>query len=193
MFQVHDTNNFLVCQEKVIPFLLERKKEGLIDYIGMGTRSQVAHCQAILSGVVDSSLSYLDYNLLKLSAKKTIELARLNQTAFINASVFLYGIFKEQDPLRAGQPFYDAALPLRQFARKMMALCQRIGVDPIVASLQFALLNPDIDLTLVGIKRMDNLASTLQALDACIHPEQWAAIFRLQRECANIEIEDELA
>ncbi|MDR1947908.1 MAG: aldo/keto reductase [Spirochaetaceae bacterium] len=191
LYQIHDTENYDLCVPEVIPFLKERRKEGMIGYIGLGTRSLVSHCQGVACGDLESSLSYMDYNLLKLSALPLIELARQHGTAFVNASVLLFGLIKNPDPLAIDPPAYGPKLLHRQFAKKMQELCRNIGIDIVAASLQFSLFNPDIDMTLNGLRRMSNLESTINAMRARIEPEQWAAITELQRTHPNIRIPDE--
>ncbi|MDR1566967.1 MAG: aldo/keto reductase [Treponema sp.] len=189
LYQIHDTENYDRSVPEVIPFLRERQKEGLIGYIGLGTRSLAAHCQGVACGDIESSLSYMDYNLLKLSALPLIDLARRHGTAFINASVLLFGLIKSPDPL--AKPAYGPELLHRQFAKKMQDLCRRLGIDIVAASLQFSLLNPDIDMTLNGLRRMSNLESTINAMRYRIEPEHWAAITELQRTHPTIGIPDE--
>ncbi len=189
LFQIHDTENFRVCEEKVIPFLEDRKKEGLIDYIGLGMRSQTAHLQGIYSGRVDASLSYMDYNLVKLSAVHTINTAKQKQTAFINASVLLFGLYKNND--NKIQPIYGSELRFHNFVNNMITLCSKMNVDIFAASFQYSLLNPDIDMTLFGMKRMSNIYSIIKCMDFQIYPEQWAEIYKLQEQCGNIYTEEE--
>jgi hypothetical protein len=57
--------------------------------------------------------------------------------------------------------------------------------------LQYSLLNPDVDITLNGIASPGNLESTIYAMNQTIYPEQWAAIYALQRTCSNIGVMDE--
>ncbi len=189
LYQVHDSDSYGICMDEVIPFLEERKKEGMIDYIGMGTRSLTAHCQALADGHVDSALSYMDYNLLKLSAEPVVQLAKEKKAAFINSSVLLFGLLKEGDPTEKNVG--GLGNKRRKFAKKLLELCERNGIDSIAASLQYSLLNPDIDMTLNGIKRISNLESTIQAMKNPLYPEQWADLFRFQDQCDNIRIPDE--
>ncbi|MDR3145626.1 MAG: aldo/keto reductase [Treponema sp.] len=191
LYQIHDTDNYDCCVPQVIPFLRERQKEGLIGYIGLGTRSLAAHCQGVACGDLESSLSYMDYNLLKLSAQSLIELARRCGTAFINASVLLFGLIKSPDPLAFKSPARGPELLHRQFAKKMQDLCRSMGIDIVAASLQFSSFNPDIDMTLNGLRRMSNLEATISAMHARIEPEQWAAITELQRTHPTIGLPDE--
>lgn len=192
LYQIHDTENYEYCVPEVIPFLRERQKEGLIGYIGLGTRSLAAHCQGVACGDLESSLSYMDYTLVKLSALPLIELARQKGTAFINASVLLFGLLKSPDPLNFRQrSAYGPELLHRRFVKSMQDLCRSLGIDIVTAALQFPLLNPDIDMTLNGLRRMSNLESTINAMRARIEPEHWAAITELQRTHPTIRIPDE--
>ena len=192
LYQIHDTEHFDCCEREVAPFLLEQREKGLIDYIGIGTRSLNAHELAILSGNVDSVLSYINYSLLKRSATHVIEIAKQRRVAFINASVFHFGTIKHPDPLNPKKPVYGyQARNLRSVA-KMQELCREMGVDIARASLQYSLFNPDIAMTLNGIHRDSNIDSTVAAMREVIYPEQWARIYALQEEDPYLYVQDDL-
>ena len=186
LFQIHDTDNYNVCIDRVIPFLEARRNEDIIGAFGLGTRSLMAHKHGILGGRMHSSLSYLDYNLLKTAAAEVIALSRAYGTAFINASVLYFGLLKSEDPMAA-----DFPLPVKTLAADIQAFCASQGIDICAAALQFPLLHPDIDMTLVGIKRQQNLDDAINAMRHPLHPSQWAAIAALQAGCAGICLEDE--
>jgi len=191
LFQIHDSDSYDICMDEVIPFLSERKKEGMIRYIGFATRSLTAQSQAIVDGHIDSVLSYLDYNLIKTSALSVMELAKRYSVCFINASVLLFGLLKNDINEGRYKNSRGLAGKRSEFAKKMKDLCQSMGVDIIDAAIQYSLLNPDVDITLNGIKSLDNLESTINAIKQPLFPEQWAAVFDLQRTCENINIPDE--
>jgi len=192
LYQIHDVDYYGVCCEKVIPFLLERKKEGMIDYIGQGTRSIRAHIQGVSDGYVESMLSYLDYNLVKGAALRAIETAKKHDAAFINASVLLFGLIKREHPdFAEGKTFTGPIKWAREFLFKMCDYCDTNNIDMVAAALQFSLLNPDVDITLNGIKRYSNLESTIRSMNTVIYPEQWAGIFKLQSEDEHFYYDDE--
>ena len=192
LFQIHDTDCYDVCTDEVIPFLLERKKEGLIKYIGMATRSLTAHGQAIADGHVDSVLSYLDYNLINTSALPLIEMARLRGVVFINASVLHFGLIKKSGAVEEAVGARGQFAKRIGFAKKMAAHCEMLGVSAVDASLQYSLLNPDVDITLNGIGRNSNLESTIGAMGRPLHADQWASIFEMQHEYPSINTIDEM-
>ncbi|MCL2058527.1 MAG: aldo/keto reductase [Oscillospiraceae bacterium] len=198
LFQIHDTDHFDCCEPQVIPFLLEQQGKGLIDYIGLGTRSLNAHELAILSGHVDSVLSYINYSLLKRSAAHVIGVAKQRGVAFINASVFHFGTIKHPDPLgpdglgSTDRPAFGFRRRNLRSVAKMQALCREMGVDIAQASLQYSMFNPDIALTLNGIRRDSNIDSTVAAMREVIYPEQWARIYALQAEDPYLYVQDDL-
>jgi len=189
LFQIHDTNDYSVCCEKVIPFLEDRKREGMIDYIGFGMRNLVSLEQAIVSGRVDSVLQFFDYSLPKGSASKTIGLARKHGVCYINASILLYGRLIDTSP---PDGLYGVRRRLREQILELRALCAELGVDPVTASYQLSLFNPDIDMLLVGINNDDELTRFLEIMETHIYPEQWAAIERMRTGFENFDIQDEM-
>ena len=195
LYQIHDTDDVYVCLGEVIPFLRERREEGLIGAIGMGTRSLIALEQGIRCGALESALSYLEYSLLKTSARPLIGAAEECGAAFINASTLHFGLLKSADPLGRTYdgrkpPSLPSQIHASEAAASMRELLKELGVDVIAAALQISLLEPRIDMTLNGIARASNLASTLEAMDRAIHPEQWAAILKAREALPYAALQD---
>ena len=192
LFQIHDTDSFDCCEQQVMPFLIEQRDKGLIDYIGIGTRSLNAHELAVMSGEIDSVLSYMNYSLLKRSAARTISLAQKHGVAFINASVLHFGVIKHPNPRNPEKPACGYHARHLRAVAPMQDLCGEMGVDIVHASLQYSLFNPGICMTLNGIRRESNIDSTIAAMRTAIYPEQWARIYALQEKDPYLYIQDDL-
>ena len=190
LFLIHDTDNAEICEKEIVPFLKEQREKGLIDYIGMGTRSLQAQIEGICTGALDASESYLTYSILKRSAAEAIRIAARKGTAWINASQLHFGVMKKADPLAEAANSVGGRRRELEMAWKMRTLCDGMGVDLIAAALQYSLLNPDVDMVLNGIHRASNIDSTLRAMRTPIFPDQWAKIFALQATDPCMEIED---
>ncbi len=190
LYLVHDTDNAQICERSVFPFLREQQEKGLIDYIGLGTRSLQAHREAICEGEVQAAENYVSYGLLKRSAADTIRMAARHGTAWINASPLFFGLVKGSVPEEEAERFSWGRLRTYRFAQKMRALCGEMGVDVIAAALQYALMEPDVDMVLNGIRRPSNIDSTLRALRTPIYPDQWSKIYSLQNSDPCTDIED---
>lgn len=198
LFQIHDTEHFACCEKEVIPFLLEQQKKGRIGYIGTGMRSLNAHELAVRSGHVQSILSYQNYSLLTRAAAPLIRLCKERGCAFINASVLHFGMIKSEDPLNfrkegAAKSIHESYMNrLRMETAKLQALCKEKEINILAPAFQYSLLNPNIDITLNGIKSMSNIESTIKAIEATVHPEVWAAIEELQSLNPYVDVQDDL-
>ncbi|MCL2814477.1 MAG: aldo/keto reductase [Oscillospiraceae bacterium] len=192
VFQIHDTDHFGRCEARIIPFLEERRNEGLIGYIGMGTRSLNAHENGLASGVLQSSLSYLNYNIQNKAASRLIAQCKQYGAAFVNASVFGYGILGIENLLDFGDNPNKTTQRHRIITHEVKKLCASMGISIYDAAVQMSLLNFDIDMTLVGVYRMEYLKSALKSLEAVIYPDQWAKIFELQDSFPSMYIQDNL-
>ncbi|SDC51998.1 Predicted oxidoreductase [Paenibacillus sp. UNCCL117] len=199
LYHIHDTESYAVGVEQVLPFLEERKKEGMIGAIGLGTRSLVAHEQAMLDGIIDASLCYFEYNLLSTAAKRILPCAKEQGVAFINASTlmpgFLVSYSGERVELSEERESYinKQVLKRHRLIQGMKKLCGEMGIDILAAAMQYGLFQPDIDLTLVGISKLKELQSAESLLSAAIYPEQWAALTRLQESHRFVHVQDEYA
>ena len=192
MYLLHDADAYGVMEQEALPFLLERQKEGMIDYIGQGTRDVNAHQHAIAGGVMDGVLSYLQFCLIQTAAREAALEAKKAGVAFINGSPLAAGILiapQEVKPIRN----YTRTQEDMRFAAEMRALLEQEGIDPVAAALQYPLLFDEIDMTLTGTSNMGELKSTLKGLQTTIHPEQWSRIFRLQESYRFFHLQPEYA
>jgi len=192
VFQIHDTDHYGRCESRIVPFLQDRRDEGLIGYIGMGTRSLNAHENGVACGVLQSTLSYLNYNIHNKAAKHLIEVCKQYGAAFVNASVFSYGMLRMENLLDFSDGPNEVTKRHRIIVHEVRELCKSMGVSIFDIAAQMSLLNPDIDMTLIGIHRTENLTSTLASLEAVIYPEQWARIFALQDGFPLMYVQDNL-
>jgi aryl-alcohol dehydrogenase-like predicted oxidoreductase len=198
LYQIHDTEHFGCCEKKVIPFLLDQQKKGLIGYIGTGMRSLNAHELAVRSGHVQSVLSYQNYSLLSRAAAPLIRLCKERNCAFLNASVLHFGMIKNLDPMNYTPGRDEIGIAASHWRRwqedttKLQAICREAGISILAPALQYSLFNPYIDITLNGINSISNIESTIEAIDTVVHPEVWAAIQELQDRNQYMDIQDDL-
>lgn len=192
LYLIHDADAYGVLEEEALTFLQDRRAEGLIDYIGQGTRDVNAHAHAIADGVMDGVLSYRAFCLIQMSAQEAARQAKAEDIAFINGSPLATDVLiapREIAPIRN----YRRAQEDMRFAADMRALLEAEGIDPVAAALQYPLLFDEVDMTLTGTSTAEEFASTLRALRTTIHPEQWARIFELQSRYRYFRLQSEYA
>ena len=189
-YHIHDCRLWEPNVAEVIPFLIEQRDKGLISYIGMGTYPLNTLELAARSGWFDTILSFANYSLIKRSAEGLMKVANNLGVAFQNASVFHFGLIKHHDPAQLRQPPPSHLVRYCGRAARMHELCNEMGIAIASASIQYSLLDPGIDMLLNGIKRPENLESTMRALEEPIHADQWARIFALQEEDPYLRVQE---
>jgi len=149
------------------------KETGKVRAIGLGVRDHALHRQAILTGLFDVSLTYLDYNLFRQSAAETLlPLAQQHDVGVVLGSPLGMGLLGGTDP--ALRP--DAATrPDITEAREQWLWAHEHGVDLIALALQFCLREPRIAVSLNGARSVEEVESSLAAVLTPIPDSVWAA------------------
>ncbi|MDZ4800795.1 MAG: aldo/keto reductase [Bryobacteraceae bacterium] len=159
---------------ETLPALEEVRRNGKIRCIGVtGLALGMLQDVAAASDSVDVVLSYCRYNLLNRDLD--VELASFCKTrgiGLINASPLHMGLLAQGVP----PPWHPAPEDVKTAARQLVELCCRRGVDPAALALQFALANPDVASTLVGIASVEQLDANLRAAEGTMDADLLAEI-----------------
>jgi aryl-alcohol dehydrogenase-like predicted oxidoreductase len=139
LFQVHDVNSLanVLAEGGVLEVLLEAKRQGIVNYIGVATRWHNILTEAVLDGRFDTILTYSDFTPFNQSAGPLIEFARQHGYGVINAS------------------------PLAGLREHGYSPSDR---SSLAMALQFPLTNPHIDITLTGPSNSLEIRSSLEVL-----------------------------
>jgi len=170
LIQCHDIEFTSLEQviNETLPALQQLKAQGLVRFIGI-TGLPVKSLQYVMDrvqpGVVDVVLSYCHYCLNDASLAQHIPYFKEKQLGIINASPLSMGLLTPPGP-----PTWHPAPPEVKAACAAAAqYCTAEGFDIANLALQFAVKNPDIATTLVGMSTCDivrsNIATTLEALN----------------------------
>jgi aryl-alcohol dehydrogenase-like predicted oxidoreductase len=150
--------------------LLRMKEEGLIGYVGLGVRSHAFHRRAIETGLIDISLTYLDYTLLDQSAAQTVmPLAAKHDVGIILASILgsgggsLTGREPQENPL----------------AHAMWEWCRDRGIDIRHLAIQFCLAAPIGGMIMPGPGTKGHVEDCYRLATTDVDPDIWRA-FRAQ-------------
>lgn len=163
LFQAHDVEFGDVQQiiQETVPALRKLQQQGKARYIGI-TGYPPKVLRRIAEAVpVDSILSYCHYNLLNTEMDDVLtEFARERGIGLINASGLCMGLLTEQGP-----PDWHPAPPkVREAGKKAAAFCREQGADISELALRFALKNPFVSSTLIGIANTRQVETSLKLL-----------------------------
>ncbi|KAF6257021.1 NADP-dependent oxidoreductase domain-containing protein [Scenedesmus sp. NREL 46B-D3] len=171
IIQCHDIEFGSLDQviNETLPALQQLKAQGLVRCVGV-TGLPLKALQYVLDrvppGTVDVILSYCHYSLNDTSLADAIPYFQEKQVGIISASPLSMGLLTPQGP-----PEWHPAPPeLKEAAAAAAACCRDQGVDLTKLALQFAVKNPSISTTLVGMCSSGvvraNVTAVLQALGA---------------------------
>ncbi|GBG00535.1 L-galactose dehydrogenase [Raphidocelis subcapitata] len=171
LLQCHDIEFAPLDQivNETLPALARLKERGLVRFVGI-TGLPLGVFPYVLDrappGAVDVVLSYCHYSLNDTSLAGLVPYLRAKGLGVISASPLSMGLLTKQGP-----PSWHPAPPeVKAACAAAASHCAAQGVDISSLALKFALRNPDIATTLVGMASVEvvraNVESALAALGA---------------------------
>ena len=160
------------------------KDQRVIRAIGLGVRDHALHLQAIQSQRFDALLTFLDYTLLNTSAARTIlPSASEQEIGVMNGSVLAMGLLSGAHPYQhfkqtltwAGEEWPELAL-----AQNFWQWAQDGHHDLKAFALQFSLLEPRIQSTLVGAKTPNEIEQMTRAAHALTSSFAWSELEQIR-------------
>lgn len=173
-----ETIDLLVCHDieyvsldqivdETLPALRRIQELGKVRFLGIsGLPLKIFH--TVLGRTdLDFILSYCHYSLNDTSLESLLPTLREKGIGVINASALGMGLLTER-PLPDWHP---ASAEMRGIRTSAAIYCKEHGVELSHLGLQFALANPEIATTLVGMADRATLAKNLAAVDSAPDPE----------------------
>lgn len=152
---------------EAIPALHKLKADGKVRFIGVTGFPLPLLREMADSQELDVMLSYSHYNLLNQTLDTILVPAiKARGMGLINGSVTNMGILTDQGP----QAWHPGPEKARRLAGEAAAYCRAQGVSLAELAIQFALQNPAIDVTLLGVRSEAELRSSLALLDRAPDP-----------------------
>lgn len=154
---------------------LERlRAEGVIGFIGIGTRPHSQLRRAIESERFDVVLTPYDLSPVRSSVEPVIELARQHDVGVVAASPYSAGLLAGGDPRLAAakRPDVDAADLER--AVRVWEWADARGLDVGAVAVQFQTRNPDVTTSLVGPRDAHEIEGNVEHARAPIDDATWA-------------------
>ncbi len=159
-----------------VSVLQSYKEQGVVDYLGVASGPNDVELQYIETGIFDAVITHNRFTLLNRVADPVIDAAHERGMAVLNAAPYGSGLLSrgpESYPRYAYQQASDAMIERTKTIRGM---CERHGVPLAAAALQFSLLDPRIDVTIVGMSRPERLQQTIELATIDIPAELWNEI-----------------
>ena len=113
------------------------------------------------------------FTLLTRNADPVIDTAHDRGMAVLNAAPYGSGMLAKGPEAYPRYAYQQASPEMIERTRQLGEICDRYGVSLPAAALQFSLLDPRIDVTIVGMSRPERLQQTIDLASADIPAALW--------------------
>jgi L-galactose dehydrogenase len=185
VFQLHDIE--YAHREQILgeslPAMRRLVEQGKVRYVGITSYALHLLADVASRAGVDTILSYCRYNLLDTSLDRVLApLAEERGIGLINASPLHMRVLTA----RGAPDWHPAPRRVREAAERAAALCRERGVDLADLAMDFALANPAVATTLVGMSKVAHVERNVAAVGREGDPALLAEVRALLAPAADV-------
>jgi L-galactose dehydrogenase len=166
---------------EAIPALHRLRDEGKLRFIGISGLPLKIFTSMLDATDVDVILSYCRYTLFDTSLESILSRLQAAGVGIINAAPLSMGLLSDGGLL----PWHPAPDDIKATCAAAVAYCKEHGIDIARLALGFALANPNIHTTMVGIRGTRELHANLAALQEGVNPQEVETVRALLAPIAN--------
>jgi D-threo-aldose 1-dehydrogenase len=154
-----------------VPALAALRDEGLVQAVGIGSKSADALVMGARTGGLDLAMVAGRYTLLE-QADDVVSACRAAGVGIVAAAVFNSGLLSTPQP---GGRYEYGTVPaeLLERARRIAGVCERHGVTLPEAALQFPLREPAVRSVVVGAASAEQVRENARRMEAEIPEALW--------------------
>lgn len=158
-----------------VPAVCSMREEGLVDAVGVGSKSTAALVAAVRTEALDLLMVAGRYTLAEQPAlAELLPLCRAAGVGVVNAAVFNTGLLATRCPGEQGRYEYGS-VPADTLARvrAIAAVCEDLGVELPAAALQYPLREPSVRTVVVGAATPEQVHENAERMHRPIPEELW--------------------
>jgi D-threo-aldose 1-dehydrogenase len=154
-----------------IPAVVALRDEGVVEHVGIGSKSVEALVAAVRTGALDLIMVAGRYTLLE-QADEVIAACRDTGCGIVAAAIFNSGLLAKPRP---GGRYEYGAVPPEPLARaeRLAEICERHGVTLPEAAVQFPLREPAVRSVVVGAATPEQMRENARRMTAEIPEALW--------------------
>ena len=156
--------------------LFRMKEEGFADCVGLAAGVVDAMIPLVRNFPFDALITHNRYTLANRNAEELIELAVARKTAVLNAAPYAGGVLAKGSAAYTRYVYQEASPEMLDPIRRIEAVCERHGVPPGAAALQFSMRDPRIASTVCGVTKPERVEQTLAWASFAIPEAFWRDI-----------------
>jgi D-threo-aldose 1-dehydrogenase len=154
-----------------IPAVAALRDEGLVDAVGIGSKSTAALLAAVRTGAIDLAMVAGRYTLLE-QADEVVAASRETGVGIVAAAIFNSGLLATPRP---GSRYEYGAVPAELLARaeRLAEVCERHGVTLPEAAIQFPLREQAVRTVVVGSATPEQVRENARRMQVEIPEALW--------------------
>ncbi len=141
--------------------LFKMKEEGLAEAVGIAMGRIDIQFRLLREWPFDALINHNRFTLINRSADAMFDYANGNGMAVLNAAPYAGGVFAKGSARMPRVTYQSANDESLTPVRRVEEICERHGVPPGAAALQFSMRDPRITTTIVGVSKPERVAETL--------------------------------
>lgn len=164
--------------DEALPTLAAMREEGLVRWVGVGSKDTEVLTRAVRTGLVDVVMVSGRYTLLERPAAAELLPACLEYDVQVVAvSVFNSGILARPEVGDdARYEYAEAPAALLQKARDLAALATSHGIELPDLAVQYPLQHPAIASVVLGMRTSEQVRQNIERMQRAIPAELWAEL-----------------
>jgi D-threo-aldose 1-dehydrogenase len=163
----------------VMEILQDYKRQGVIGALGIASGPVELSRQYVETGMLDILLTHNRYTLLNRAADAVQKEAKRRGMGVVNAAPYGSGMLAKGPDEYARYAYQDAPSEMIETTRQIQAVCEKYNVPLAAAALQFSMLDPNVDVTVVGMSKPERVQQTVDLATVEIPQALWDEIRNL--------------
>ena len=153
--------------------LFKLKEEGLAQAVGLAMGRIDVMFPLLEAYPFDALISHNRFSLLNRAADEMFTQAHARGIAILNAAPYAGGVLAKGSARMPRITYQDADADALAPVRQIEAICERHGIAPGAAALQFSMKDPRVTSTIVGVSRPERVAETLSWATGALPEAAW--------------------
>jgi D-threo-aldose 1-dehydrogenase len=180
---IHDaewtTFDAVMAPGGVMEILQDYKRQGVIGALGIAAGPVDVSMRYVQTGMLDLLITHNRYTLLNRTADAVQKEAKRRGMAVLNAAPYGSGMLAKGPDAYARYAYQSASAEMVDVTRRIQEICDRHDVPMAAAALQFSMLDPIVDVTIVGMSKPERVQQTIDLATVEIPPAVWTELAEL--------------
>jgi D-threo-aldose 1-dehydrogenase len=160
--------------------LFRMKEEGLAEAVGLAAGKVDLMMPMLADWDFDALITHNRFTLANRNAEPMIQFAHRKGIAVLNAAPYAGGVLAKGTESFKRYVYQEASDDALDPIRRIECICEKHGIPPGAAALQFSMRDPRVTSTICGVSKPERVSQTLEWAAWPISDSAWEELMGLQ-------------